>query len=205
MCYFEEEEVKVDYEDIERNGFTFSDGCGLIHPEFAKLVAKQYKFSNISALQIRLGGAKGVLAVGNDPDMFKCPDDPSKEYKVLLRKSQVKFPSKNLTLDVVRWATFSQGYFNRQIITLLHCLGVPIDYFLRRQSMAKQYFSLKSSQKRIQEKIEKIHMKFGNILQNEAKDYSLDYTFMKNQRLKDLAKDLRLSVEPCKSFQATLK
>lgn len=76
---------------------------------------------------------------------------------------------------------------------------------MRRQSMAKQYFSLKSSQKRIQEKIEKIHMKFGNILQNDAKDYSLDYTFMKNQRLKDLAKDLRLSVEPCKSFQATLK
>ena len=48
-------------------------------------------------------------------------------------------------------------------------------------------------------------MKFGNILQNEAQDFSLDYTFMKNQRLKDLAKDLRLSVEPCKSFQATLK
>lgn len=28
---------------------------------------------------------------------------------------------------------------------------------------------------------------------------------MKNKRLKDLARDMKLSVEPCKTFQATLK
>ena len=39
MCYLEMREVKVDYENIERNGFTFSDGCGLINYMFAKLVA----------------------------------------------------------------------------------------------------------------------------------------------------------------------
>ena len=50
----------------------------------------------------------------------------------MLRKSQVKFPSENLTLEVVRCATFSQGYLNKQVILLLHSLGVPVDYFMKK-------------------------------------------------------------------------
>lgn len=129
--------VCQDYPDIERNGHVFSDGCGLIHPDRAQDIARIFKFTNISAFQIRLGGAKGVLAVSKE--QFE-----NNQSQVILRKSQVKFPSDNLTLDIVRCATFSQGFLNRQIITLLHCLGVPIDYFLRKQQRAKQYISLES-------------------------------------------------------------
>jgi len=82
---------------------------------------------------------------------------------------------------------------------------VPVEYFLRKQSIAKQYVSLESIQSRLQEKIEKIHVKFGNILENQSQDFSLEYTFNKNKRLKDLAKDMKLSVDGCKSFQATFK
>lgn len=56
-------QIVFNYPDIERNGHTFSDGCGYIHPQLASDIAKKFKFTNISALQIRLGGAKGVLVV----------------------------------------------------------------------------------------------------------------------------------------------
>ena len=113
------DDVSLSLPDIERDGFNFSDGCGLIHPDLAQQIANKYKFSNISAFQIRLGGANGVLAVADDIKMFKKQDGT--EFKVLLRPSQVKFPSENFTLDIIRCATFSQGFLNRQIITLLHC------------------------------------------------------------------------------------
>lgn len=65
------DDVSFGLSDIERDGFNFSDGCGLIHPELAQAIATRYKFSSISAFQIRLGGAKGVLAVASDVKMFK--------------------------------------------------------------------------------------------------------------------------------------
>ena len=124
---------------------------------------------------------------------------------MLLRESQVKFPSNNLSLDIIRCATFSQGFLNQQIIILLHALGVPTEFFLQKQQVAKQYACLESIQKRIQEKIDKINIKFGNILKHESGSFSLDYALEKNTRLKKLAKDMKLSMEGCKSFQAHFK
>ena len=69
-----------------------------------------------------------------------------------------------------------------------------------KQRVAKQYLSLDATHKRLQDKIEKIHTKFGNILENSSQDYSYDFTVMKNRKLKDLAKDLKLSMDPCKGF-----
>jgi hypothetical protein len=159
-----------------------------------------YKHSSLSAFQIRLGGAKGVLVVNNNTALFE-----KHNCQVLLRNSQVKFPSVNLSLDIVRCATFSQGYLNRQIIMLLHCLGVPIEFFLRKQQIAKQHVQLESIQRRMEEKVTKIHQKFGNILEHDPQNFSLEYTIQKNKHLKDLAKDMKLTMEPCKTFQATLK
>jgi len=140
--------VIQNYPDIERNGFTFSDGCGFIRPDLALQIAQSFKFTNISAFQVRLGGAKGVLAVNPDSEIYNTEEGG--QALVLLRNSQVKFPSDNLSLDIVRCATFSQGYLNRQVITLLHCLGVPIEYFLRKQQIAKQHIQLDSIRSRIQ-------------------------------------------------------
>ena len=71
----EEADVNQNFPDVQRNGFVFSDGCGFIHPGLAQLIADKLSFTQISAMQIRLGGAKGVLTIPNNPDIFKKDDD----------------------------------------------------------------------------------------------------------------------------------
>lgn len=56
----------IGYPDFEKNGYCFSDGCGWIEPSFAEKIAREFKYLQTSAFQIRLGGAKGVIAVNND-------------------------------------------------------------------------------------------------------------------------------------------
>ena len=57
--------------DVTRNGYVFTDGCGLISCELAKSVATELKqlnklnsqaHSTPSAYQLRFGGCKGVVA-----------------------------------------------------------------------------------------------------------------------------------------------
>jgi len=45
-------------------------------------------------------------------------------------------------LEVIRCATFSQGFLNRQVILLLRSMGVPEAVFLRLQQDYKKYISL---------------------------------------------------------------
>lgn len=110
----------------------------------------------------------------------------------------MKFPSENLTLEVVRCATYSQGYLNKQVILLLHSLGVPIDYFMKKQHIAKQFFDLGFNLDRIGKKAQKIAKKYGGVLDGEECE-------RKNRRLEDLARDIKHTVEPCKSFQTILR
>lgn len=56
--------------------------------------------------------------------------DMSEPLKVRLRESQIKFEAQDLSLNIIRASTFGQGYFNRQVIQLLYCLGVPEEYFI---------------------------------------------------------------------------
>ena len=48
-------------EDIKRNEYCFTDGVGYISTELALEVAKEFRFQKVSAFQIRIAGAKGVL------------------------------------------------------------------------------------------------------------------------------------------------
>jgi hypothetical protein len=41
----------------------------------------------------------------------------------------MKFQTKDFPLEVIRCATFSQGYLNRQVILLLNNIGVPDQVF----------------------------------------------------------------------------
>lgn len=43
--------------------------------------------------------------------------------------------------------------------------------------------TIESLYQRLQDKIEKIHLKFGNIMDNQGHDFSKDFTIMKNKRL----------------------
>ena len=49
---------------------------------------------------------------------------------VEIRPSQIKFKCDMWDLEVIRCATFSQGYLNRQVILLFSCLGVKEEIFL---------------------------------------------------------------------------
>ncbi|KAF2752043.1 RdRP-domain-containing protein, partial [Sporormia fimetaria CBS 119925] len=115
--------------DIERNGFTFSDGVGKICSFLAKLAAQELGFQNAfedppSLYQFRLAGCKGVLAL-----------DPSLQGTsvIHIRPSQFKFHAEMQGLEVIRASSFATAYFNRQLITVLSTLGVPDNIFLEKQ------------------------------------------------------------------------
>lgn len=111
-------EVKTDGVD-----YCFSDGIGKISLSFAKEVASKYGLKHTpSAFQIRYGGYKGVIAV--DRNSFK---------KLSLRKSMLKFDSKNRMLNVTKHSESQSCYLNREIVTLMSTLGVEDDSFLALQ------------------------------------------------------------------------
>ena len=88
--------------DIIREGFNFTDGCGFISREYAAELSKRLDRYDLSALQIRLMGAKGMLMVNPDP----------MSHKIALRESQKKFESKNYNFEICGINKFSQGYLN---------------------------------------------------------------------------------------------
>ncbi|TNV86912.1 hypothetical protein FGO68_gene10314 [Halteria grandinella] len=108
--------------------YTFTDGCGNISAALCDEINIKFGLLKCSAYQVRLGGAKGVL-------MFKR-FEKEEQYKndqllVELRPSQLKFETTDYPLEVIRCATFSQGYLNRQVILLLSNLGVPDEVFTK--------------------------------------------------------------------------
>lgn len=52
--------VKV-AKDVRDESYVFSDGCGYASPELMDEVARIFKFSKVSAIQMRYAGFKGVL------------------------------------------------------------------------------------------------------------------------------------------------
>ena len=80
--------------------------------------------------------------------------------KIQLRKSNIKFPSPDMSLNVVRCATASQGYLNRQMIVMLHCLGVPDEVFMKMQKRAKEYASVASILTKMENKSKRMNNAF---------------------------------------------
>ncbi|XP_052736726.1 RNA-dependent RNA polymerase 2 isoform X2 [Vigna angularis] len=103
--------------------YCFSDGIGKISQSFARQVAQKLKLDHSpSAFQIRFGGFKGVITV--DRHSFR---------KLSLRRSMLKFESKNRMLCVTKWSESMPCFLNREIISLLTTLGVKDEVFLARQ------------------------------------------------------------------------
>ncbi|XP_047325026.1 RNA-dependent RNA polymerase 6 [Impatiens glandulifera] len=121
-------EVNDELPDIERNGYNFSDGIGMITPDLAMEVAEklQLKVNPPSAYQIRYAGCKGVVASW-----------PGKNdgIRLSLRPSMIKFESNHTMLEICSWTRFQPGYLNRQIITLLSTLDVADDVFWNMQQL----------------------------------------------------------------------
>mmetsp|Transcript_17417 Transcript_17417/g.17350 ORF Transcript_17417/g.17350 Transcript_17417/m.17350 type:complete len:796 (-) Transcript_17417:29-2416(-) len=106
-------------DDIEHDGYNFSDGIGKISPELAheiNLVASK----DSTAFQFRMGGYKGVVAI----------DDRLEGRKLQLRPSVKKFQSNHLEFELLNTAEYRHGHLNKQLIMLLSTLGVPDRVFL---------------------------------------------------------------------------
>ena len=101
--------------DIVRLGNCFTDGCGLISSELLQDVVCHMGYTQVpSALQIRLGGAKGMVVW-----------DPSLPGRLLCtRPSMEKFASASRSLEICEAAHFKPCYLNRDLILLLTSRGV---------------------------------------------------------------------------------
>ena len=109
----------VEIDDVERNGYLFSDGVGKISSTLADITADDLGLTQRnqeapSVFQFRLGGCKGVLAV--------WPDMEGKQLHI--RESQYKFPASHEGLEIIRWSQFANANLNRQLILVLSTLGV---------------------------------------------------------------------------------
>jgi RNA-dependent RNA polymerase len=111
--------------DVERNGFTFTDGVGKISRFYAETIAKELRLrgSPPSVYQFRMAGCKGVLAVA--PELGAT--------NVKIRESQFKFETSYSGMEIIRWSEYWVATLNRQLILVLSALGVPDEIFLLLQ------------------------------------------------------------------------
>jgi RNA-dependent RNA polymerase len=110
--------------DIERNNYVFTDGIGKISPTAMESVKSCLKIPSnisISAVQVRIAGCKGVLALNTE-----CEE-------VEVRPSMDKFDSTDNDLEVCSYSAYRLGFLNRQIILLLEGRGVKPEVFIRLQ------------------------------------------------------------------------
>ena len=105
--------------DVERNGYTFSDGVGKMSVVLSERISKKLNLDYIpSCFQGRFLGCKGVwTTMWND-----------KSGKIYCRPSQQKFyvspqEIKNY-FELCDYSRYIQAYLNRQIIILLSALGI---------------------------------------------------------------------------------
>ncbi|KAK0462914.1 RNA dependent RNA polymerase-domain-containing protein [Desarmillaria tabescens] len=109
-------------EDIQHGGYNYTDGVGNCSAELADQCAKALgNTASPSAVQIRMGGYKGVLSVL--PHL--------QPNHICMRPSMRKFASDSIELGVMKISTHSHAHLNRQAISLLSHLGVPDEVFAR--------------------------------------------------------------------------
>ena len=125
-------------DDIEVGGYCFTDGVGTMSPQIAKKIWRAFQkrgsrssrraFTYSRVIQIRLGGAKGMLSV----------DHKLKGDVVILRPSMRKFDAPH-SRDVEIAQAFvrpSKYYLNRPLIMVLEGLGIRYEVFERLQDAA---------------------------------------------------------------------
>jgi RNA-dependent RNA polymerase len=107
--------------------YNFTDGIGCISPELMNAISSQFGLSVLpSALQVRIGGYKGVVAV--------YPEIKEKfftEASLLLRPSMKKFDSAHKKIDILNFSEYIPCYLNRQVIMIISALQVPDESFSR--------------------------------------------------------------------------
>jgi RNA-dependent RNA polymerase len=124
-CQPKRNELIEDITVINNKGrlLVFTDGIGNISYDLMKQCCEKLKIDYTSALQVRFGGCKGILAVS--------PSLPNETIQY--RPSMEKFKAQIEDVEVVKGANFTKGFLNRQFILLLITLKVPDEPFLHLQ------------------------------------------------------------------------
>ena len=110
-----------------------SDGVGLIRRELLVEILKQIPFGprdkrDISAIQVRYGGAKGVLVAWDFAELNIS------RYDVCLRPSMVKFKAPYDNVEVITIAKPIPYFLNRNVILLGQYHGISENIFLELQA-----------------------------------------------------------------------
>lgn len=131
-------------DDIEsvHEGIPFTDGAGNIHPTLAKEINQHFRIKHCVAYQIRLSGYKGVLS-------FKHNNGESMKGLIEMRPSMRKFKGSEYDLGIIRCATFSVAYLNRQVIMLLSSLKVKDEIFMEKLEAAMKLLDKRVAHKNL--------------------------------------------------------
>ncbi|KAJ4288053.1 hypothetical protein N0V90_012070 [Kalmusia sp. IMI 367209] len=121
-----------DIDDVKRDEYIFTDGCGLISPHLARQLVQQRnvmfrdKRYLPSVYQIRYRGYKGVLTL--DPTL-------KGQIQVQFRESMRKFKdAADHSFAVVDYSKpYAFGSLNDEVVVLLHTLGISQNTLLRKQ------------------------------------------------------------------------
>jgi hypothetical protein len=122
--------------ELVGNGYQYSDGCGVMGRGIARKVQEVLMLQELpGAIQIRMGGVKGMLSYKHDYP----------ENKIGIRPSMVKFRSNHRMLEVKQHAYINENppLFS-QLILIMHYQGVPNRILLELQAkacaeMAREY------------------------------------------------------------------
>lgn len=96
----------------------FTDGIGKISQNLIDEIALELKVPDLSVIQIRYKGCKGLLALDATlPDNTIC-------IRPSMEKYQANHDNAAKYLDILSWNMFKGGYLNRQIIILLKTRGI---------------------------------------------------------------------------------
>ncbi|ORX38450.1 RNA dependent RNA polymerase-domain-containing protein [Kockovaella imperatae] len=131
--------------DVERGKYCFTDGVGVAGRALMKEAAKALGTktginAQPSAIQVRLGGAKGVLG---------CWPNLAGDHEVRLRPSMIKFQSILKDLNVVRLAKYQVAFLNRQFILIMCANGVP--HQVIRQIFEDAVSSIRGMRRRVEQ------------------------------------------------------
>jgi hypothetical protein len=125
--------VTEEQDDVERNGYTFSDGCGTISLDLLQKIWRALppdrRAARPTVLQVRYRGAKGVISL----------DTSLSGEQLLIRNSMTKYIAKEGWRDLELCGAAYKPLtmlLNHQFIKILEDLGVPEENFLGVQDDA---------------------------------------------------------------------
>ncbi|KAJ7678631.1 RNA dependent RNA polymerase-domain-containing protein [Mycena rosella] len=103
-------------DDVKHGEYTYTDGVGNCSQELATMCARALGSDQKapSAVQIRMGGIKGILSVHPHLEL----------NQVCIRPSMKKFASPLRGLGVMKVARYAPAHLNRQAIAIMSALGM---------------------------------------------------------------------------------